>query len=77
VGEAITASLDVPTIGIGAGPACDGQVLVFHDVLGFNERAPKFVRRYAELGAEATAALTAYAADVRSGAFPSDAEVYH
>ena len=77
VGAAITDSLEVPTIGIGAGPSCDGQVLVFHDVLGFNERVPKFVRRYAELGREATAALAAYAADVRSGAFPADAEVYH
>jgi 3-methyl-2-oxobutanoate hydroxymethyltransferase len=77
VGAAITESLDVPTIGIGAGPACDGQVLVLHDLLGFNASVPKFVRRYAELGAEATAAVAAYAADVRSGAFPGDAEVYH
>jgi 3-methyl-2-oxobutanoate hydroxymethyltransferase len=77
VGAALTESLDVPTIGIGAGPACDGQVLVFHDLLGFNATAPKFVRRYAELGADAVAAVAAYAADVRSGAFPADAEVYH
>jgi 3-methyl-2-oxobutanoate hydroxymethyltransferase len=77
VGAAITDSLDVPTIGIGAGPACDGQVLVFHDLLGFNERVPKFVRRYAELGQAATAAVAAYAADVRSGAFPADGETYH
>ncbi len=77
VGVAITDSLDVPTIGIGAGPACDGQVLVFHDVLGFNARVPKFVRRYGELGDAAVAAVAAYAADVRSGAFPTDAEVYH
>jgi len=77
VGSAITDSLDVPTIGIGAGPACDGQVLVFHDLLGFNDRVPKFVRRYAELGEAATAAMAAFAADVRSGAFPADAEVYH
>jgi 3-methyl-2-oxobutanoate hydroxymethyltransferase len=77
VGAAITDSLEVPTIGIGAGPSCDGQVLVFHDLLGFNDRVPKFVRRYAELGQAATAAVAAYAADVRSGAFPADAEVYH
>ncbi len=77
VGAAITESVDVPTIGIGAGPACDGQVLVFHDLLGFNASAPKFVRRYADLAADAVAAVEAYAADVRSGAFPSDAEVYH
>jgi 3-methyl-2-oxobutanoate hydroxymethyltransferase len=77
VGAAITEALPVPTIGIGAGPDCDGQVLVFHDLLGFNERVPKFVRAYAELGATATAAVAAYAADVRSGAFPADAESYH
>ena len=77
VGAAITELIDVPTIGIGAGPACDGQVLVFHDLLGFNASSPKFVRRYAELATDATAAVAAYAADVRSLAFPSDAEVYH
>ena len=77
VGEAITESLDIPTIGIGAGPACDGQVLVLHDLLGFNATVPKFVRRYAELEEAAVAAVAAYAADVRSGAFPADAEVYH
>lgn len=77
VGAAITESIEIPTIGIGAGPHCDGQVLVFHDLLGFNETAPKFVRRYADLGAQAAAALAAYASDVRSGSFPSDAEVYH
>jgi len=77
VGAAITDELEVPTIGIGAGPACDGQVLVFHDLLGFNASVPKFVRRYAELGDAATAAVAAYAADVRSGAFPADTEAYH
>jgi len=77
VGAAITDELEVPTIGIGAGPACDGQVLVFHDLLGFNASVPKFVRRYAELGDAATAAVAAYAADVRSGAFPTDTEAYH
>ncbi len=77
VGAEITGSVDIPTIGIGAGPACDGQVLVFHDLLGLNPTVPKFVRRYAELGEAAVAAVAAYAADVRSGAFPADAEVYH
>jgi len=77
LGAAITRQLDIPTIGIGAGPDCDGQVLVFHDLLGLNATTPKFVRRYAELAEVATAAVAAYAADVRSGAFPSDAEVYH
>jgi 3-methyl-2-oxobutanoate hydroxymethyltransferase len=78
VGRLITDSIDVPTIGIGAGPACDGQVLVFHDVLGIEDRVlPKFVRRYASLKADGVAALAAFAADVRSGAFPADAESYH
>jgi 3-methyl-2-oxobutanoate hydroxymethyltransferase len=74
----VTGAIDVPTIGIGAGPRCDGQVLVFHDVLGIEDRmAPKFVRRYAELKAESVGALEAFAADVRSGAFPADDESYH
>jgi 3-methyl-2-oxobutanoate hydroxymethyltransferase len=77
VGAAVTDAVGVPTIGIGAGPACDGQVLVLHDLLGVSGRTPKFVRRYAELAVDATAAVAAYAADVRSGAFPADAEVYH
>jgi 3-methyl-2-oxobutanoate hydroxymethyltransferase len=77
LGAAITDAIDVPTIGIGAGPSCDGQVLVFHDLLGFNATVPKFVRRYAELASAATEAVSAYAADVRSGAFPADSESYH
>ena len=77
VGAAVTEALDVPTIGIGAGPHCDGQVLVLHDLLGVTPRTAKFVRRYAALADDATAAVAAYAADVRSGAFPADAEVYH
>lgn len=78
VAALITDAVSVPTIGIGAGAACDGQVLVFHDVLGIEERTtPKFVRRYAHLQADAVTALRAYVADVRSGAFPSAAESYH
>jgi 3-methyl-2-oxobutanoate hydroxymethyltransferase len=78
VAKLVTDAVDVPTIGIGAGRHCDGQVLVFHDLLGIEDRmAPKFVRRYASLKADAVAAMTAYAADVRSGAFPNDAESYH
>ena len=77
VGATVTEAVDVPTIGIGAGPHCDGQVLVLHDLLGITGRTPKFVRRYAELADDATAAVAAFAADVRSGAFPADAEVYH
>ena len=78
VARLVTDAVVVPTIGIGAGHHCDGQVLVLHDVLGFEDRlAPKFVRRYAELGQAGVTALERYAADVRSGAFPSDDESYH
>jgi len=78
VGAAVTEALDVPTIGIGAGPSCDGQVLVFHDLLGLGSGTPpKFVRQYAEIGRIATEAVAAFADDVRSGHFPSDAESYH
>jgi len=78
VGAAVTDSLEVPTIGIGAGPSCDGQVLVFHDLLGLGSGTPpKFVRRYAEVGRIATEAIASFADDVRSGTFPSDAESYH
>jgi 3-methyl-2-oxobutanoate hydroxymethyltransferase len=77
VGALLTEAVDVPTIGIGAGPHCDGQVLVFHDVLGLQDRVlPKFVRRYAELAGAGTAALSAFCADVRSGSFPARAESY-
>jgi 3-methyl-2-oxobutanoate hydroxymethyltransferase len=78
VGSLITDAIDIPVIGIGAGPHCDGQVLVLHDVLGLEERVlPKFVRRYADLQRIGTDALRAFAADVRSGAFPAAAESYH
>lgn len=76
--ERITAEVDIPTIGIGAGPACDGQVIVLHDLLGLaGSKVPKFVRRYAELGRDATEAVKDWAADVRAGRYPSDAESYH
>jgi 3-methyl-2-oxobutanoate hydroxymethyltransferase len=76
--DRVTAEISVPTIGIGAGGGCDGQVLVLHDLLGMSKRpAPKFVRRYAEVGEIVTSAVAQYAADVRSGAFPADAESYH
>lgn len=78
VARMVTDSVDVPTIGIGAGRACDGQVLVFHDLLGIEDRhVPKFVRRYADLRTSAVEAVSAFAADVRSGAFPDDSETYH
>ncbi len=78
VAQMITTAIDIPTIGIGAGVHCDGQVLVYHDVLGIEDRlAPKFVRRYADLKSAAVAGLSAFAADVRGGRFPSDDETYH
>ena len=78
VAEMVTDAVDIPTIGIGAGPHCDGQVLVFHDLLGLETRlVPKFVRRYADLDTLATDALRSFATDVRSGAFPSSQESYH
>lgn len=78
VGASVTVALDIPTIGIGAGPACDGQVLVFHDLVGFHQgRHAKFVRQYAALHDVVTAAVAAYVADVRAGTFPADAETYH
>jgi 3-methyl-2-oxobutanoate hydroxymethyltransferase len=78
VARLVTESVPVPTIGIGAGPDCDGQVLVLHDLLGLEDRiVPKFVRRYGSLKADAVAAVTTYADDVRDRAFPSDAESYH
>jgi 3-methyl-2-oxobutanoate hydroxymethyltransferase len=77
VARMVTEALPVPTIGIGAGPWCDGQVLVLHDLLGLDDAAPRFVRRYARLGEEAVAAVSAFAADVRSGRFPSYDESYH
>ena len=74
---AITAELTIPTIGIGAGPGTDGQVLVFHDLLGMSKGTPaKFVRRYVDLGTQITDAVSAYVHDVRAGTFPSDAETY-
>jgi len=74
----ITEKLHIPTIGIGAGPDCDGQVLVIHDLLGLGEgRRPRFVRQYANLSAEISRAVSAYCDDVRAGSFPSDAESYH
>ncbi|HLG68144.1 MAG TPA: 3-methyl-2-oxobutanoate hydroxymethyltransferase [Acidimicrobiales bacterium] len=78
VAEAATGTVDVPTIGIGAGPSCDGQVLVFHDLLGLGRRpAPRFARAYLDMGGLATEAIARFAADVRDGRFPSAEESYH
>jgi 3-methyl-2-oxobutanoate hydroxymethyltransferase len=74
----IREQLAIPTIGIGAGPACDGQVLVLHDMLGLTEGyLPRFVKRYASLGSTAEEGIRSYARDVRSGAFPEDSHSYH
>ena len=77
VARAATAALAVPTIGIGAGVETDGQVLVWHDMLGFYEgRAPRFVKRYAEIGEAIADALGRYAEEVRSGSFPEEKHTY-
>ena len=77
VAAAITESLAIPTIGIGAGVGCDGQVLVWHDLLGmYQGRTPRFVKRYARLADEIGSALGEYVADVRSGAFPEEQHAY-
>ncbi len=74
----ITKSVRIPTIGIGAGPDCDGQILVLHDLLGLTfQEPPKFARRYANVGEVISQAVREYCADVQGGSFPSDAESYH
>ena len=77
VAERVTEAVKIPTIGIGAGAACSGQVLVWHDLLGLTEGpTPRFVKRYAELGGAITDALKAYADDVRRGTFPDETHTY-
>ena len=77
VAAAVTAASPVPVIGIGAGPACDGQVLVMHDLLGLSQGAPpKFVKPYADLAKAVDEAFRAYAADVQSGAYPAQEHCY-
>ncbi len=74
----VTQSLDIPTIGIGAGPDCDAQVLVVNDMLGLTrDPAPKFVKPFANLGDEVVAAARRFAAEVAAGGFPDDAHAYH
>ena len=68
----ITPALAIPTIGIGASPACDGQILVLEDMLGLSPRVPKFVKSYGSLAAHIEAAVEAYADDVRARAFPTE-----
>jgi 3-methyl-2-oxobutanoate hydroxymethyltransferase len=78
VAARITAAVATPTIGIGAGPDCDGQILVFHDLAGLTFHPPaKFVRRYCDAGETIASAIRSYCDDVRSAAFPGDAESYH
>ena len=78
VAARITEELRIPTIGIGAGPDCDGQVLVFHDLCGLNlGHTPKFARRYANLAEVISRAAAEFCADVQNGRFPTDAESYH
>ena len=78
LGKRVTAELSIPTIGIGAGPDCDGQVLVLHDMLGMFDRfTPKFVKRYANLKADAVKAIQKYKKEVETGKFPSDKESFH
>jgi 3-methyl-2-oxobutanoate hydroxymethyltransferase len=75
--EQVTASIGVPTIGIGAGPACDGQVLVLYDILGLiRDFSPRFVKRYAELGDAVTSAVQSYVDEVQTGAFPTEQHSY-
>jgi len=76
LGRKITEQIDIPTIGIGASPACDGQILVLEDMLGLSPRVPKFVRRYGDLGPGIEKAISGYASDVRSRAFPGPEHVY-
>jgi 3-methyl-2-oxobutanoate hydroxymethyltransferase len=77
VARTVTKALTVPTIGIGAGPDTDGQVLVWHDMLGYSEgHAPRFVKRYADLGEVIVDALERYADEVRSGTFPEEQHTY-
>src|SRR5207247_893225 len=78
VAEMVTNEVAAPTIGIGAGPGCDGQVLVFHDILNLTFGAPaKFFRRYGDAAAEVTNAVQSFRADVLSRQYPADSESYH
>jgi 3-methyl-2-oxobutanoate hydroxymethyltransferase len=76
LGRGITKQVPIPTIGIGASSACDGQILVLEDMLGLSPRVPKFVKRYGDLGPGIEAAIATYAKEVRSRAFPDAEHVY-
>ena len=78
VADVITKSLSIPTIGIGSGPTCDGQVLVLHDMLGiYEDLRPKFVKRYAELSKEIFDAVSSYNHDIKAGMFPDESNTFH
>jgi len=78
VAAAVTAALHIPTIGIGAGPSCDAQVLVWHDMAGLREgRGPKFAKQYADVAAVLRDAATRYGDEVRAGVYPSREHEYH
>jgi 3-methyl-2-oxobutanoate hydroxymethyltransferase len=72
----ITKALEIPTIGIGAGPSCDAQVLVLHDLLGINERVPKLAKKYADLRSTIAEAAGAFVAEVEAGTFPDAEHTY-
>jgi 3-methyl-2-oxobutanoate hydroxymethyltransferase len=76
LGRRITQQVPIPTIGIGASPACDGQILVLEDMLGLSPRVPKFVKRYGELGPGIEAAIASYAKEVRARVFPGREHTY-
>jgi 3-methyl-2-oxobutanoate hydroxymethyltransferase len=76
LGRRITEKVPIPTIGIGASPACDGQILVLEDMLGLSPRVPKFVKRYGDLGPGIEAAIAGYAKEVRTRAFPGPEHTY-
>ena len=78
VADAITKHLSIPTIGIGSGPSCDGQVLVLHDMLGiYEDIRPRFVKRYAELSKEIFDAVSSYNHDIKAGTFPEESNTFH
>lgn len=77
LGKKISEAVSIPTIGIGAGRFCDGQVLVFHDMLGFSEMLPKFVKPYASMKTQITNAIDSYCMEVRSGDFPTNEHIYY
>lgn len=77
LGKAISESVKIPTIGIGAGRYTDGQVLVYHDLLGYSEMLPKFVKQYAKLNESISEAINLYVAEVQSGAFPAEENIYY